>query len=326
VDAERRGQADSIGAAAGMTERALSSVNTPLVSVLLTSYNREAFIAEAIESVLAQTLTDFELIICDDQSRDRTRDIVDEYARRDPRIRASVNQRNLGDYPNRNKAASLARGRFLKYHDSDDVMYRHCLAVMVEALDAEPRAGFALSGSRDWPGGRCPMLLTPRLAYEREFLGAGLFHVGPSCALFRTEVLRRLGGFPEAGVASDYLFWIHTCASENVLLVPGDLFYYRVHSNQEYANPGNVVHYARARGAAWKMLGSLECPLDPALLDRAKSNFVWATTRDAYRAFNAGKISSAAAIVRFSGLGVVDWLRYLRRPNRKADAGTPAES
>jgi hypothetical protein len=300
--------------------------SSPLVSVLLTSYNREAFIAESIESVLAQTLTDLELIVSDDQSSDRTLAIANDYARRDSRVRVSLNESNLGDYCNRNKAASLARGQFLKYHDSDDVMYRHCLAVMVEALSAEPSAAFALSSSRNWAGGPCPMLLTPRLSYEREYLGTGLFQAGPASALFRTDVFRSLGGFPDEGVASDMLFWIHACARVNVLLVPGDLFYYRVHGGQELARPENTIRYARARGVAWKMLNSPECPLDPAVLDRAKTNFLWAAARDAYRQFRRGRFAAAAAIVRFLGLDIVDWIRYLRPPNRNPNAGTPAES
>lgn len=300
--------------------------DSPLVSVLLTSYNREQYIAQSIESVLAQTLTDFELIVSDDQSRDRTVAIADDYARHDPRIRVSVNDRNLGDYGNRRQVASLARGRFLKFHDSDDVMYRHCLAVMVDALTAEPSAGFALSSSRNWPGGPCPMLLTPRLAYEREYLGTGLFQSGPASALFRADVFTALGGFPVEGVASDLLFWIQACAKVNVLLVPGDLFYYRVHAGQELAKPENTIRYAQARAAAWKMLNSPECPLDPVVLDRAKTNFLWAATRDAYRQFRRGQFVAAAAIVRFLGLDVVDWIRYLRPPNRNPNAGTPAES
>jgi glycosyltransferase involved in cell wall biosynthesis len=298
----------------------------PLLSVLMTSYNREAFIAESIESVLAQTFNDFELIVSDDCSHDGTVAIANEYARRDSRVRVTINESNLGDYGNRNKAASLARGQFLKYHDSDDVMYRHCLAVMVEALCAEPRAGFALSSSRNWPGGPCPMLSTPRLSYEREYLGTGLFQAGPASALFRTDVFRSLGGFPEEGVASDMLFWIHACARVNVLLVPGDLFYYRVHAGQELARPGNNVRYALARAAAWRMLNSPECPLDPAVLDRAKTNFLWAATRDAYRQFKRGQFGAAAAIVRFLGLDIGDWVRYLRPPNRNPNAGTPVES
>src|SRR5262245_27356318 len=100
---------------------------SPRVSVLMTAYNRAAYIGAAIESVLAQTWSDFELIVSDDHSADSTVDIVREYAGRDRRIRLSINDRNLGDYPNRNAAASLSRGEFLKYHDSDDLMYRHCL-------------------------------------------------------------------------------------------------------------------------------------------------------------------------------------------------------
>jgi glycosyltransferase involved in cell wall biosynthesis len=297
-----------------------------MISVLLTSYNRERYIAESIESVLAQTCRDFELIVTDNCSTDRSAAIAREYAKQDDRVRVIVNPTNVGQFQNRRVAASLARGQYLKYHDSDDVMYRHCLAVMVEALDAEPRAGFALSGSRDWPGGRCPMLLTPQLAYEREFLGAGLFQCGPSCALFRTEVFRRLGGFPDSGVASDYLFWIQACTTENVVLVSGDLFYYRVHPNQEYANSDNLAQYAKARAAAWKMLNSSRCPLDPAVIDRAKSNFVWAATRDAYRQFKRGQFGAAAAMVRLLGLDIGDWVRYLRPPNRNPNAGTPVES
>ena len=297
-----------------------------MISVLLTSYNRERYIAESIESVLAQTCRDFELIVTDDCSTDRSAEIAREYAKQDSRIRVIVNPTNVGQFQNRRMAASLARGQYLKYHDSDDVMYRHCLAVMVEALDAEPRAGFALSGSRDWPGGKCPMLLTPRLAYEREYLGSGLFQVGPASAMFRADVFRDLGGFPMSGIASDYLFWLEACAKVNVLLVPGDLFYYRVHAGQELAKPENTIGYAQARGAAWKMLNSPECPLDPAVLDRAKTNFLWAAARDAYRQFRAGRFGAAAAIVRFLGLDAADWIRYLRPPSRNPNAGTPVES
>ena len=119
----------------------------PRISVLLTSYNREDYIAESIESVLAQSVTDFELVICDDRSSDGTVDIINDYAKRDSRIRVSVNERNLGDYAQSAPRREPGAGRFLKYHDSDDVMYPHCLATMVEPLEAEPRAAFALSSA-----------------------------------------------------------------------------------------------------------------------------------------------------------------------------------
>jgi glycosyltransferase involved in cell wall biosynthesis len=299
---------------------------SPLVSVLLTSYNRETFIAESIASVLAQTFCDFELIISDDASTDRSLEIARSFAQTDSRVRVTVNACNLGQFKNRHIAATLAQGRYLKFHDSDDVMYRHCLEAMVVPLDREQRAGFALSGNMHWTGGPCPMLLTPKLAFEREYLGTGLFQLGPAAALFRTEVYRELGGFPDEGVASDLLFWIHACSKVNVLLVPADLFYYRIHSGQEYARPDNTIPYAQARAAAWKMLNSPECPLDRDVLDRAKTNFLWAATRDAYRQFRRGRFTAAAATVRLLGLDVADWIRYLRPPNRDPNAGTPVES
>jgi glycosyltransferase involved in cell wall biosynthesis len=296
----------------------------PRISVLLTSYNREDYIAESIESVLAQSETDFELVICDDRSGDGTVGIINDYAKRDPRIRVSVNERNLGDYANRRHVASLAQGRFLKYHDSDDVMYPHCLATMVEPLEAEPRAAFALSGPRSWPGGPCPMLLTPRLAYEREFLGSGLFQQGPASALFRAEALRALGGFPEINYSGDYLFWLRACKTVNVLLVPGDLFYYRIHPGQELANPANAVARAKAGAEAWRVLNSPECPLTGEALMIGKRNFVFIQAREIFRNLMRRRVRSAADVARYCGLGVGDWISHLRPPCRNAAAGTPS--
>jgi Glycosyl transferase family 2 len=298
-------------------------MTAPAVSVLMTSFNREAYVAEAIESVLAQTFTDFELVICDDASTDRTVAIADDFARRDPRIVVVRNDRNVGDYANRNRAAIGARGRFLKYHDSDDLMYPHCLAVMVSALEGEPRAGIAFSSGRYWPGGPCPMLLTPKLAYEREFLGGGLFHIGPGGALFRTDVFRALGGFPRAGAASDYVLWVHACARIPVLLVSGDLFYYRLHPGQEIASAKSAADYARGAGAAWTMLSSPECPLDDEAREQAKRHHAFTAARGAYRCLRRRRLREAADVIVHAGLGPVEWLRYLRPPRRVLSAGTP---
>ena len=201
----------------------------PLVSVLLTTYNRENYVAESIESVLAQTWKEFELVIVDDASTDRTVEIVQRYCV-DPRVRFVRNEKNLGDYPNRNHAATLAHGEFIKYHDSDDVMYPHCLELMVRPLIDEPRADFAVTSASSWLGGPVPMLQTPELAYCRQFFGGfRLFSGGPATALFRKTFFESLGRFPMAFGASDYLFWIKAFAVGNALLVPADLFWYRVH-------------------------------------------------------------------------------------------------
>ena len=84
-------------------------MSRPLVTVLLTAYNRERYIVASIESVLAQSCGNFELVVVDDRSSDATLAIAREYERKDSRVRVHANERNLGDYGNRNFAASLAR-------------------------------------------------------------------------------------------------------------------------------------------------------------------------------------------------------------------------
>src|SRR5437764_11938447 len=82
-----------------------SNERSPLLSVLMTAYNREKYISQAIESVLRSSFADFELIIVDDVSKDNTVGIARNYAHQDKRISVVVNEKNLGDYGNRNKAA-----------------------------------------------------------------------------------------------------------------------------------------------------------------------------------------------------------------------------
>ncbi|HEY7819812.1 MAG TPA: glycosyltransferase family A protein, partial [Vicinamibacteria bacterium] len=121
------------------------------LTVVITCFNRERYIGAAIESVLASTFTDFELLVLDDASADGSVAVARSLSARDERIRVVVNESNLGDYGNRNRALELVSTRYLKYHDSDDLMYPHCLDMMVRLLEREPLAGFALSGGRAWP-------------------------------------------------------------------------------------------------------------------------------------------------------------------------------
>jgi glycosyltransferase involved in cell wall biosynthesis len=299
---------------------------TPRISVLVTSYNREDTLAASIESVLASTCGDFELLVVDNCSSDNTVAIAEGYARRDRRVRVHVNEANLGQFGNRNRAAALARAPFLKYHDSDDLMYPHCLATMLGPLQAEPRAGFALSSGMAWPGGPCPMLLTPRLAYEREFLGLGLFHCGPAGALFRAEVFRALGAWVDRGAASDYLFWLAACRRVNVLLLPGDLFWYRIHAAQELQSAAAAESYARSHGEAWRALLAADCPLAGADLAQARRNYTWTLAKLTWRDARAGRWRLARLRLAHAGLGTGDWLRYLRRPRRHLQTGTPLDA
>ena len=229
---------------------------------------------------------------------------------------------------NRNEAASLARGEYLKYHDSDDVMYRHCLAVMVEALDAEPRAGFALSGSRDWPGGKCPMLLTPRLAYEREFLGTGLFHVGPACAMFRDGGVPAARRIPGIGRRLRLPVLDSTPARPRTSCsFPAICSTTACTPTRNTRIPRNGEHYARARARG---LEEVELSRVPARSGGARPRQVAISSGRDPRCVPAVQGRGTRVCRRdrpLLGLDVVDWVRYLRPPQSRApNAGTPAES
>lgn len=110
----------------------------PKVSIGLPVYNGENYLAEALDSILAQTFTDFELIIGDNASTDRTELICREYQARDPRIRYVRQPENLGACRNYDMTFELSRGEYFKWAAHDDNLAPEFLAVLVAVLDADP--------------------------------------------------------------------------------------------------------------------------------------------------------------------------------------------
>lgn len=110
----------------------------PLVSVGLPVYNGGALLAETVESLLSQTLADFELIIADNASTDDTPAVCGEYERRDQRVRVIRHQRNIGAPGNWNFVARQARGRYLKWASASDLCAPQFLERCATALEAEP--------------------------------------------------------------------------------------------------------------------------------------------------------------------------------------------
>jgi glycosyltransferase involved in cell wall biosynthesis len=210
----------------------------PLVTVLTTVYNRAPYLAACIESVLAQTMDDLELIIVDDCSTDGSYAVAERYLS-DPRVRLYRNDTNLGDYPNRNRAASLARGTYLKYVDGDDLIYPHCLELMVEGMETFHAAGYGIS--QELSGVMAPALLSPRDAYHSHFFETGLFSAGPLDAIFRRDAFEELEGFSPARYTSDTDFFLRIGARwPGVMLVPG-LVWWRHHEGQESVEEGSSL-------------------------------------------------------------------------------------
>jgi glycosyltransferase involved in cell wall biosynthesis len=231
-----------------------------LVSVLMTAFNREKYIAASIESVLNSSFSDFELIIVDDYSSDFTYEIAKLYQHKDKRIKVYSNDVNLGDYPNRNRAAQLAKGKYIKFLDSDDLIYKHGLQVMVESMECFPDAGFGLSsvGDSEIP---CPVLIKPAIIYKEHFAGIGHFDRAPGSSIIKREVFFNVGGFSGKRMIGDFEFWFKIARDYPMVKIQRDLYWDRKHIGQE-SNSIHAISYPSLRLEVLKReLNNESCPL-----------------------------------------------------------------
>ncbi|HEV2714428.1 MAG TPA: glycosyltransferase family 2 protein [Terriglobales bacterium] len=288
-------------------------MSTPLVSVLMTAYNREEYIAEAIESVLASTFKDFELIIVDDCSTDGSHDIGLAYAKKDVRVRAYRNEKNLGQFQNRNRAASLASGKYLKYLDSDDLIYPHGLEVMVWCMEHFPEAGLGVSEHfrKDMI---YPTLLNPRAAWQQGLLGGGLFSRAPGSTIIRRDAFEQIGGFHYVdAISGDTLFLHEASARWPVVVMPAGLYFYRVHRVQ--ASRGQTVDVMMLEMVKYiaGLIESPECPLSDEERNMAYKNLLTSFTRHCLRCALRGHWLRAWNLWRASGRSWADWRFVMAR-------------
>jgi glycosyltransferase involved in cell wall biosynthesis len=121
----------------------------PLLSLGLPVYNGQRYLEETLECIASQTFEDFELIIADNGSTDRTEEICRAYAASDPRIRYVRSETNLGAAPNYNRAFTLSSGKYFKWVADDDLYAKEFLERCVEALEADPEIVLACSAAVD---------------------------------------------------------------------------------------------------------------------------------------------------------------------------------
>lgn len=241
-----------------------------MVSVLMTTFNREKYVAYAVESVLSSTYRNFELIIVDDGSKDNTVSIVKEIAARDKRVKVHINENNLGDYPNRNKAASYAQGKYLKYVDADDYIYPVGLQVLVSMMEQFPEAGYGLCSLPQNINSPFPILMSSVEAYSYHYNGPGLFHKAPLSSIIRTDVFREAGGFGNIRMAGDFEMWHRLSQKYPVLLMPEGVVWYREHDAQEVNSfDAFITVYERIK---YQYLLHDNCPLDKNTVNVILSN------------------------------------------------------
>ncbi|MDW5287875.1 glycosyltransferase family A protein [Formosa sp. PL04] len=206
----------------------------PLVSVLMTVYNREEFISEAIDSVLKSTYQNWELILVDDGSTDKSLEIIRDYERQDNRIKVYQNEINLGDYPNRNQAAAYAKGKYLKYVDADDMIYPYGIEQLVYFMEQFPEAGFGLCSLEQDLEKIFPFMLNPEQIYKRHYFEEKLvFHKAPLSSIIRKDVFEAVGGFANVRHYGDSDLWHRLSQIYPLVLMPHGIAWYRKTDGQE---------------------------------------------------------------------------------------------
>jgi len=216
----------------------------PLVSVIIPVYNGETYLAEAIDSVLAQTLRDFELIVVDDGSQDGSVDILEGYVKRDRRVRLLRHESNRGKADARNTGIAVARGQYVAMMDCDDVSLPERLHKQVLYLEAHPGIGAI---------GTCYYLVKPDLSpipsialrpLSNAMIALNLFLSNEVLAggtlMLRRECLHEIGGYrPGQRLSEDVelLDRLLRCAQVRVANLPDILLLYRLHHQERRLRP-----------------------------------------------------------------------------------------
>lgn len=203
----------------------------PKISLVMKVYNGQAHLREAIDSVLAQTYPDFELLIIDDGSRDASADIIRSY--HDDRIRFLQNQKNMGLCATQNRVIDAAQGEYIAVMDCDDISYPTRFEKQVAYLDSHPEIMMCGSQRDDLTDGKfTPFqeimhLNNQSLQFSLYF---GNMYFTHSSIMFRAEEYRKSGlSYGGVPVAEDYAVIIEMAKRYPVALLPERLIAYRIY-------------------------------------------------------------------------------------------------
>jgi glycosyltransferase involved in cell wall biosynthesis len=230
----------------------------PLISIITPTYNHENYIAECIESVLCQTYENWEMIIVDDASTDKTPYIVEQYAKKDSRIKFIRNEKNNGPLfldVNYNLALKEAKGEWIGYLEGDDVFVYKSLEIRVNALNElseEQRKNISMVYERYgliWMDSKRievpipPYYEDPKYSYIIRnspvgmvliYLLQGLNFVPAGSVLLNKENLLKIGGFkqiPREIKLVDHCTWAFLALEGEWLYIPKVLYFWRQHAN-----------------------------------------------------------------------------------------------
>jgi len=282
----------------------------PKISILTTVYNREKYLAACIDSVLASSYQDWELIIVDDVSTDTSLAIAKSYEKKDPRIKVYVNEKNLGDYPNRNKAASYAKGTYLKYLDADDIIYPHGLENMVHTMEQFPEAALGISQKVAEDVKPYPFVMQPKETFKREFLMRGVLGLGPTGTIIRRDVFEKLGGFTGTRYIGDTEMWYKIALAYPVVKMQEELVFWRQHDDQEITKGQDSFFYLEnAFKLKLNTLQKKELPLEAPERQMALKKLTHRFSRNIARLILKGHIVLANTIRKSCG---ISWIKIIK--------------
>lgn len=205
-------------------------MTSPKVTVLMSVYNGEKYLKEAIESILNQSFSDFEFLIFNDCSTDSTREIILSF--NDSRIFLTDNKKNTGSSKTLNKGIGIARGKYIARMDADDISLPTRLEKQVKFFDAHPEAGVCSTWIKFTDNNElfCPPV-------DHEEIKIDLF---ASNALAHPAVMIRREMFIKYGLnynetllyAEDYELWVRCCQYFKLYNIPEQLLRYRRHAGQ----------------------------------------------------------------------------------------------
>ena len=216
-------------------------MSSPLISIVLPTYNGSRFLRKSLDSCLAQTFTDFELIIIDDCSTDETGRIADEYAQKDPRVKVVHNAFNKKLPLSLNTGFEQARGAYHTWTSDDNYYSPDALQVMLAAMDANQEADlvytdYFLVDDQDRVFGKRRF----NNIYDSftDWLGCG------ACFLYKAAIFRANRGYnPGAFLIEDYDFFMRAFLRFRFAYLPRyDLYYYREHPGSLTSNQADVVN------------------------------------------------------------------------------------
>lgn len=233
----------------------------PTVSVIMTVYNAEKYLAAAIDSILNQTFREFELLIGDDSSTDRSLAIMQTYAARDCRIQVSQNPENCGASKTRNRLLDQAKGQYIAVMDADDIALPNRLALQVNFLEQHLQV-VCVGGAHDLideAGRLLTRLHLPESDDEIQALAlAGHGSICHPCATVRRSIFQSVGGYDDTMItAHDLDLWLRLGEQGQLANLPQAVLQYRLHSNSMSQRRG-VEQRRQARLAcerAWQRRG-----------------------------------------------------------------------